>query len=311
MAIVGNQTVLNKSPGTWLPGSSTSHASGVGTNGAIRSAFFKWADWVKFNAADQSGATVYVDMVRTAAKAPAYYDSGVWALPIVAGEMAAWPSGVGTVSADLVPSYPIDAAIAGSGSIAATADLVISMGASLLGSGSLSATITGRLNATADLTGTSSVSGSMLVLAALSANVTGSGSISATISAIASMEADIVSTGDVLTTANVGAAVWSALASANNLPGTMGEKLNSAGSAGDPWSTVLPGSYSGSQAGALFYQGYQLARNRVVTNPSTGVMTVYADDNATALFTANVYNDASGSVPYDGTAGINRKDRFT
>jgi len=68
------------------------------------------------------------------------------------------------------------------------------------------------------------------------------------------MEADITVTGTGLTTANVGQAVWSALAAANNDPDTMGEKLNDAGAGGDPWSTTLPGSYTGSEAGALVDQ---------------------------------------------------------
>ena len=39
-------------------------------------------------------------------------------------------------------------------------------------------------------------------------------------------------------------------------------------------------------------------------------MTVYADDGTTVLFQANVFNDAAGTVPFDGTAGINRRDEL-
>ena len=39
-------------------------------------------------------------------------------------------------------------------------------------------------------------------------------------------------TGNLLTSANVGAAVWNALATASNLPDTMGEKLNLASAGG-------------------------------------------------------------------------------
>lgn len=63
--------------------------------------------------------------------------------------------------------------------------------------------------------------------------------------------AAITVTGDLLSTSNVGAAVWAAVATVNNIAGTMGQKLNAAGSAGDPWVTDLPGAYTGSQAGAL------------------------------------------------------------
>lgn len=40
------------------------------------------------------------------------------------------------------------------------------------------------------------------------------------------------------------AAVWSALASDYNESGTMGEKMNSAGSAGNPWTEVIEGAYT-------------------------------------------------------------------
>jgi hypothetical protein len=38
--------------------------------------------------------------------------------------------------------------------------------------------------------------------------------------------------------------VWSAIASNNNVAGSMGEKLNDAGSASNPWTEVLEGSYT-------------------------------------------------------------------
>ncbi|MCV5968722.1 hypothetical protein, partial [Lactococcus petauri] len=47
------------------------------------------------------------------------------------------------------------------------------------------------------------------------------------------------------------AAVWGALATAINDPGTAGAALLAAGSAGDPWTTPLPGSYAAGSAGAL------------------------------------------------------------
>lgn len=53
----------------------------------------------------------------------------------------------------------------------------------------------------------------------------------------------------------------------------------------------------------------KLLRNKVVTNPATGVMTVYDDDNATVLYTANAYEDVAGTMPFDGT-GANRRDRL-
>jgi hypothetical protein len=53
----------------------------------------------------------------------------------------------------------------------------------------------------------------------------------------------------------------------------------------------------------------KLLRNKVTTDPSTGVMTIYDDDNTTALYTADIYEDVAGSVAFDG-AGANRRNRL-
>jgi hypothetical protein len=50
-----------------------------------------------------------------------------------------------------------------------------------------------------------------------------------------------------LTPANVGAAVWGALAAANNGVGTMGEKLNDAGSASNPWTEVIESGFTAAE----------------------------------------------------------------
>jgi hypothetical protein len=53
----------------------------------------------------------------------------------------------------------------------------------------------------------------------------------------------------------------------------------------------------------------KLLQNRVVTDPTTGTITVYDDDNS-VLLTANIYEDAAGTTPYSATStGIDRKDR--
>lgn len=54
-----------------------------------------------------------------------------------------------------------------------------------------------------------------------------------------------------LTAAAVAAAVWSSLAASFAVAGTMGAKLNSAASAGDPWGTTIPGAYAPGTAGYL------------------------------------------------------------
>lgn len=50
---------------------------------------------------------------------------------------------------------------------------------------------------------------------------------------------------------DIAQAVWLGKPSSYDIPDTMGKALISAGSAGDPWSTTLPGAYTGNQAGAI------------------------------------------------------------
>ena len=52
-----------------------------------------------------------------------------------------------------------------------------------------------------------------------------------------------------------------------------------------------------------------IVRNRVITNPTTGMLTVH-DDADVAKYEAPIYEDAGGGTPYSGGA-INRRDRLT
>lgn len=49
--------------------------------------------------------------------------------------------------------------------------------------------------------------------------------------------------------------------------------------------------------------------NRMETDPNSGVLKVYDDDDATVVFTANVYEDVAATVPYRGR-GIERRDKL-
>lgn len=54
----------------------------------------------------------------------------------------------------------------------------------------------------------------------------------------------------------------------------------------------------------------KILRNRTETNPITGVMTVYDDDNVTPLFTASLFEDVGGATAYTG-AGADRRNRLS
>ncbi len=51
-------------------------------------------------------------------------------------------------------------------------------------------------------------------------------------------------------------------------------------------------------------------RNKVVTDPVAGTVTVYDEDGVTPLFTGDLFEDAAGTQPYRGQ-GTERRERLT
>ncbi len=54
----------------------------------------------------------------------------------------------------------------------------------------------------------------------------------------------------------------------------------------------------------------KILKNRTETNPTTGVMTVYDDDDVTPLLTGNVFEDVAATQPYRGQ-GADRRDKLS
>jgi hypothetical protein len=50
-----------------------------------------------------------------------------------------------------------------------------------------------------------------------------------------------------------------------------------------------------------------ILRNKTITDPNTGLMTVYDTDGSTPLLTAAIYQDAAGSTPYQGQGAERRE----
>lgn len=173
--------------------------------------------------------------------------------PRTAGRMAAHDTltGTGTVSnANAWAVKLAEAMLTGSGTLSATGSLIVQLLAAIAGSGTVSsANVQAFLSAVASLTGTGGVTAAALTgIGELLADLLGDGTLDDSIlTAIGELTADLVVTGTGLSTANVGQAVWSALAAANNVSATMGEKLNDAGSASNPWTEVIEAGYTAAE----------------------------------------------------------------
>lgn len=53
----------------------------------------------------------------------------------------------------------------------------------------------------------------------------------------------------------------------------------------------------------------KILRNKLISNPTTGLLTLYDDDGVTVYLTAQLYKDAAGTIPYNGT-GTERRERM-
>lgn len=163
-------------------------------------------------------------------------------------------TGNGTLNGNGQTVVSITSNLNGTGTLTFTSDIIgILQGVSnLAGSNTTAANIVGAWYMSSGLNGTSSLSDSLTAVANLVSSLVSNSVLSAAPYSTGTISANIsVSASDPLSPENLAAALWNSLAVLYNNPGTMGELLNSSGSAADPWLTPLPGSYTPGSAGDI------------------------------------------------------------
>ncbi len=242
MGLIGNYSVLAKDPGRSIGGGSI----GLGNNRG------------DFNKPSQArGAFTCDDWDQLSGIPDGYRDPYCRVMPIKPGALAARKniSGAGTFAGAVAGGVNGEAVLVGVGDLIGFGDLIVSLAASIGGTGDLTGSLEAFLQLAAAIGGTGTVAGTTVLdaLGNLATALGGSGTVAGTtvLTALGTLAAEINVTGGTLTTANVADAIWSAIASANNDPGTMGAKLNAASAAGDPWTAPLPGSYASGEAGNI------------------------------------------------------------
>lgn len=224
MSLLGNYSILHKSPGRFLSGTVASgDRSNFGKSGSFRNNYMKNFD-------------------KTSA-IPLGYTEG-WVLPQLGGGMASQTQSKNIISiTNAILAGGKNAELSMSSAISTT-NALLGLIASIESNMSASISVTDAdialiLQLTADL----SASGAFtdLELGAITDMVS---SMSAGMSedllltALAFIECEITSLQE-LSPGSLANAVWSSIATDNNDSGTMGEKLNDAGSAGNPWDSLL------------------------------------------------------------------------
>jgi hypothetical protein len=161
--------------------------------------------------------------------------------------------GVGTVVSGLSMGINVTSALTGSGTISnANLSLVTALASALSGSGTITvANLVGVVSLQSSLSGTGSLTAGLSLLSNMEAILSGTSSVTASLRGTLSMEAAIYVNQSQATIDELVAGVWNALAASYNQTGSMGEIMNNMGSVADPWTTVLPGTYTGDQAGAI------------------------------------------------------------
>lgn len=251
--LIGNYSVLNKTAGRWMAGGST-----AGTNQAqCRSNWNIPSDWRKFSSQDASAGTVDSSSTKYAARPQGAYQPEVYNLPNKAGAMTAHNrsfatmtgSASGTQGVAAVGSTTLSMSVTGSGALivsgvgnftvnmSATADIL----AALLGVGSFTVDVG---------TGTSTLDAKGNIIATSTLSVT----VDLTAYATGALAGDWTADYGAFTPEVLASAVWNALTADYAVPATMGAAMAAAGSAGDPWSTTLPGAYVAGQAGHTLSQ---------------------------------------------------------
>jgi hypothetical protein len=245
--LLTNYSVLNSNPGREI--------GGGGVNNIFT--YYKPSTFLNFYTGGNSDSVRKASM-PTGTQAPYSIVMG-----FVGGELSSttFLTGVNVVSSNMYQGVGIGTSITGSGDLAnSQLNLIVQLACSLLASSGLSATITGTIQMASSLAGSGNLVASLNLIANVIASINSSGTLVSNLTGTSSLSSTISSVSD-LSPEGLANAVWNSLAASFNTAGTMGNKVNSAASAGDPWSTSLPSSYVDSQAGNIIGQIHMLLKD--------------------------------------------------
>lgn len=239
MALLGNYSVILKNPATFIGGTQVSNCrSAFDASGQNEDSFYS----------DDGNGLPATASGQTGTEPPYSY-----ILPIKGGELSSTTliNGTSEMTGGASQGINIESDLAGAGELTAGLSLVTSMIAALTGSGTLTASMVGTIQMASDLAGSGDLTAAMGALTGLIVEMAGSGTLTSDLRGKLAMSADIYVNQAQASVQEIVDAVWNALASEYDLSGTMGEKLNGAGSAGDPWTTDISAYNTANTAGKI------------------------------------------------------------
>lgn len=157
-------------------------------------------------------------------------------LPVAAGGIAADTSdsitAANTVTAAVQSASMMASTMVSANAMAAAVGLVLPIACSMLSANTTSADLKLTLNVAANLASQGNIVAALSAFSNCACTMISAGNVAADLKGVVRMEAIMSTDGAVITVPAIVAGVWNALAALSNNPGTMGEKLNLAGSGG-------------------------------------------------------------------------------
>lgn len=233
--LLGNYSVRNLTPGKEM-GAST-NPSGWMRESSLRGMYIGDAN---------------VTNVSNRAALPNGYGSDSWLMPPKAGGVSSSNArGTGTATGVGTNGKFTSGQADGVGTASASLSLILQAIGSAGGTCTVTGTIGGALSAEGTASGSATASGVISALIKAVGQADGVASATATLRGNGSVSGTIYVNESQATVDQIVDAVWNALAAEYNLTGTMGNKLNGAGSAGDPWTTDLASYTTAGTAGKI------------------------------------------------------------
>jgi len=179
-----------------------------------------------------------------------YYPPYTWVLAPNSGSIKIYLTGDASLSVNAVPTVSGVVSQTGVATLTQNAGLIVSATLAMNAAATLSVIAAGIASGSISMTGTASLNILGSGIAFGSVSMTAAAALSVTTLGIGSMTVDMQPYTE-LSPESLASAVWAAIAVDNNDVGSMGEKLNDAGSSGNPWSTTLDNTYAPGTAGYI------------------------------------------------------------
>lgn len=228
MALIGNQSVLNKSFAFFTNGTTTAGA---------------YAGNTRSNWTNPSVIVARFTNMNSKAAWPVGYGVGdAYIGPKKNGGIASINrmEGVATLSATAISARLSTSSMSGVASLSASLAVLTPGAATLNGAATLSGSIQAVSSLASALSGAASLSANLSAIVPLAASMSGAATVSANLKGIGRLEAAIdVGASDPLSPTSLADAVWDTVLAEHVDAGTTGAALADAGGAGNPWSADL------------------------------------------------------------------------